>query len=137
MLLTLPPSWNMKKSFQSSWTVFYKHINFSMVLFFLKSLILQNLQWNFSQSSFSLGDTCQWSILNKLEKGILNNFLVSIFLLFAFSVQYLFMISFRNLLIIFWLIMTNYPGGIYLFKVNNRNPGTMCEICSSFWCLHC
>ena len=23
----------------------------------------------------------------------------------------------------------NVPGGIYLFKVNNRNTRTMCEIC--------
>ena len=24
----------------------------------------------------------------------------------------------------------NYPAGIYLFKANNRNTRTMCEICS-------
>ena len=24
----------------------------------------------------------------------------------------------------------NYPAGIYLFKINNRNSRTMCEICS-------
>ena len=41
------------------------------------------------------------------------------------------------------------PAGIYLLKVNNRNTGTRCEICSkltiktperrlaSFWCLYC
>ena len=25
---------------------------------------------------------------------------------------------------------SNYPAGIYLFKVNNRNTRTRCEICS-------
>ena len=38
------------------------------------------------------------------------------------------------------------PAGIYMFKVNNRNTRTRCEICSkltiktperSFWCLYC
>ena len=26
--------------------------------------------------------------------------------------------------------LRNFPAGIYLFKVNNRNNRTMCEICS-------
>ena len=38
------------------------------------------------------------------------------------------------------------PAGNYMFKVNNRNTRTRCEICSklviktperSFWCLYC
>ena len=36
---------------------------------------------------------------------------------------------------------TLFPVGIYMFKVNNRNIRTRCEICSkfiaSFWCLYC
>ena len=28
------------------------------------------------------------------------------------------------------LILDDYPPGIYLFKVNNRNTRTRCEICS-------
>ena len=36
-----------------------------------------------------------------------------------------------------------YTAGNYVFKVNNRNTRTRCEICSkltikaSFWCLYC
>ena len=39
-----------------------------------------------------------------------------------------------------------YPAGNYMFKVNNRNTRTRCEICSmltiktperTFWCLYC
>ena len=29
-----------------------------------------------------------------------------------------------------WGQSTTNPAGIYLFKVNNGNTGTMCEICS-------
>ena len=48
-----------------------------------------------------------------------------------------------------WLSVPDYPAGIYLLKVNNRNTRTRCEICSkltvkaterrqaSFWCLYC
>ena len=36
---------------------------------------------------------------------------------------------------------TDFPAGIYLLKVNNRNTRTRCEIClkltmASFWCLY-
>ena len=46
-------------------------------------------------------------------------------------------------------VSLNFPAGIYLLKVNNRNARTRCEICSkltiktperrlaSFWCLYC
>ena len=41
-------------------------------------------------------------------------------------------------------IICNYSADIYLFKVNNRNTRTMCEISAkltvktpSFWCLYC
>ena len=29
-----------------------------------------------------------------------------------------------------WAKMGTYPGGNYMFKVNNRNIRTKCEICS-------
>ena len=46
-------------------------------------------------------------------------------------------------------LFTKSPAGNYMFKVNNRNTRTRCEICSklaiktperrlaSFWCLYC
>ena len=43
-------------------------------------------------------------------------------------------------------LIKDFPAGIYLLKVNNRNIRTRCEICSkltiktperSFWCLYC
>ena len=41
--------------------------------------------------------------------------------------------KFVTLLSIFWqlyLFWILYPAGIYLLKVNNRNTGIRCEICS-------
>ena len=48
-----------------------------------------------------------------------------------------------------FLLLSYVPAGNYIFKVNNRNTRTRCEICSeltiktperylaSFWCLYC
>ena len=93
------------------------------------------------------------NFLNKINFPCLKIYRQSVYICLSPFVMWLYWIVSPMRLTDAWLVeyyglrnsSLSTPAGIYLFKVNNRNNRTMCEICSkltikistSLWCLYC